>query len=379
MRILHIHQDYPDGLALPHTKAVSNLVAEVAQSEQDIEQLVLSVNRTNNPFKISFCSFAQGYRLVFFALPIPVLHDFFIWLAASWLHRKLSLQHIDVIHGHKLTTEGIFAYQLSKKLDRPYVISLRGGADLMMIQRFRQFQSSFRKVFDNAAKIFWVGPWAKDILANRGWNISPQECCLPNICNIDHNINIEKNRENARYITVLSFHQYKKKGILPLIEALAVLNTNGNAIGLDVYGGGDEDTQRLIQNTIDKFGCNAFVTLKGPVDNDQLLEIMSEAKGVLVPSKNETFGMVYIESLSVGTPILYHEKTGIDGYNLPGVTVTSQSPTEIARSIQIFEDNYGKLKNEVVHFNQTGMIENFKSKNITDSYITSMLKVLKNA
>jgi glycosyltransferase involved in cell wall biosynthesis len=47
---------------------------------------------------------------------------------------------------------------------------------------------------------------------------------------------------------------------------------------------------------------------------------MREYRGLVLPSLNETFGMVYVEALFSGIPVIYTAGTAIDGY-LDGLDV----------------------------------------------------------
>lgn len=46
----------------------------------------------------------------------------------------------------------------------------------------------------------------------------------------------------------------------------------------------------------------------------QLREAFSISDIFVMPSKPETFGLVYVEALSQGLPILYAKGEGFDGY-----------------------------------------------------------------
>ena len=61
-----------------------------------------------------------------------------------------------------------------------------------------------------------------------------------------------------------------------------------------------------------------------------------------MPSKNETFGLVYIEALLQGLPVLYTSGEGIDGYfnNIIGEKVDRFDKYEIAKKIEKMINNY---------------------------------------
>jgi glycosyltransferase involved in cell wall biosynthesis len=59
--------------------------------------------------------------------------------------------------------------------------------------------------------------------------------------------------------------------------------------------------------------------------NAELLAALPRYRALLLPSLNETFGMVYVEALFAGLPILFTRGTGIDGY-LDGLDVGHAVP-----------------------------------------------------
>ena len=317
MNILHIHQDYPDGRPYPYTKAVSNLIASCELEAADIQHTVVSVNRTSNPFKLSAEPFEQGLSLIYWAIPLPFIYALSMKLSALYIHNKIKLYKFDLIHGHKLTSEGVLTYFLAKKANKPYVLSIRGGSDMHNVKRLPVHKGLFQKILNTAQHIFWVSAWAKKPI-QESLNITSEKMLsgslLPNICNI--NLTFLQQPHSTRYgfVTAVSYHQYKRKGVVELIEAIALLNKTNPEIILTIYGTGDDVYKSEIVNIIQKFSAEECVQLKGQVSQSTLLEAMSLSKGFLLPAENETFGMAYIEALSVGCPILYVENTGVDGY-----------------------------------------------------------------
>ena len=67
-------------------------------------------------------------------------------------------------------------------------------------------------------------------------------------------------------------------------------------------------------------GLEGRVRLRGRLANADFLAELPTALALALPSRNETFGMVYTEALFAGVPILYSRGTGIDGH-LDGLDV----------------------------------------------------------
>lgn len=373
MKILHIHQDYPDNRNFPSTNAVKNLIDGVKKKDKKIEHFVISINRSSNPFRISFKQFNDGLSVVFWSIPLPIIYTLSIRFWSFILKKTINLKDFDCIHAHKLTSEGLFAYHLSKSTSIPYYISVRGGTDLHNINRFSGMKKTFSKIYKNAKKIFWVSPWATELTVSK-LGVFEKGVLLPNICKLVEPESVISYSQ-SRYTTVLSFHQYKRKGLLQLFKSIHELNKKGLDVNLDVIGSGGKKEKGLIKNEVNKLGLSNHVKFLGQLPHSEVLTKLQASKGLLLPAENETFGMVYVEALSCGCPILYMANTGVDGYFCDknvGVKVNSQDVNELSDAIITLENNNSFYKQEIQSFLNRGELEEFKEDSIVKSYIMEL-------
>jgi len=77
------------------------------------------------------------------------------------------------------------------------------------------------------------------------------------------------------------------------------------------------------------------------MDKEKLLSIYRNHQIFAMPSKHETFGLVYIEALLQGLPILYSRNEGIDGMygSEIGEAVKNSSIEEIELRLSKLIDN----------------------------------------
>ena len=378
MKVLHIHQDYPDGRDYPYTRAVANLLDASLSDNSSMEHIVLSINRTSNPFKMSFKKFDQGYSLIYWALPLSFIYLPVMWFWAKFFLFKVNCKDIELIHGHTMTTEGLLARYLANKLKKPFVLSVRGGSDSHNINRLKFEKSAFKKNVLQAKHIFWVCHWFQKTLESRlDVSLESKSSKLPNICEID-GISFSDNRQhNDKFFTVLSFHQYKRKGILELITAFSLLKEQGMNLSLDIFGTGPDHTLKTVSDHIANLDLQENVKMMGHLDHTMLLAVMHKYKGMLLPSSNETFGMAYIEALATGNTILYHKNTGVDGYFgsfIPGVTVADKNVENLVVGIQTLEEKHDEFYSDVCEMQNQRFLERFTGKAVGHHYNSILAK-----
>ncbi|MDW8326750.1 MAG: glycosyltransferase [Anaerolineales bacterium] len=126
------------------------------------------------------------------------------------------------------------------------------------------------------------------------------------------------------------------KGLETLLRALAVLKERGvcqcNQLALSIIGGDPEEdaAQRnaemeRIKALRSRLGLEGMVTFLGKQDQDTLPDYYSAADAVVMPSHYESFGMVALEAMACGTPVIASEvgglaflvKDGETGFHVP--------------------------------------------------------------
>jgi len=95
----------------------------------------------------------------------------------------------------------------------------------------------------------------------------------------------------------------KKKGFDILIDSFAlVVNKYPNSVLL--IAGQDEGEKDPLEKQIDRLNLNKKVFLVGQVSGQNKIDFLANADLFALPSHNENFGNVYLESLASGTPIV---------------------------------------------------------------------------
>lgn len=148
------------------------------------------------------------------------------------------------------------------------------------------------------------------------------------------------------------------KGIDTLIRAIALMRQQNVFVCLSVIGGdpgkpdpksGDNAEMARIQEMHKQAGVEDLVTFLGKRGQDTLPYYYSAAEAVVVPSHYESFGMVALEAMACGTPVVASQVGGLaflvqDG--LTGFTVPVDDPAALAeRLVKLI--NHPELRREM--------------------------------
>jgi glycosyltransferase involved in cell wall biosynthesis len=101
--------------------------------------------------------------------------------------------------------------------------------------------------------------------------------------------------------------------------------------------------------------------------------VYRDADIFIMPSQNETFGLVYIEAMSQGLPIIYTKNDGIDGYfdnGEIGFAVNPDDSQMIANKVElILKDYQAKSKATLT------TVDQFSWQDITQKYLKLYQKI----
>jgi len=360
--VLHISSDYTDGLGerVAHrnwhpTLAVNNLV----EGAEQFDHVVFSLRRRcfpaasflvdlGHPRREHVRVFAYGH----FGLPLGIglFHSF--WVAARTIRQVLQAEQLrpDAVHAHRLTFDGIAGWLLARALGIPLFVSIRGEVERKTFKFKPTYRPLMRRIVARSTGVFYVSAWYAAELG-KYTDVDPARAqLLPNLVN-ETEIRSKPDCTPTSFVTVFNLNIWRKKGLKGLLAAFAEASKRSPTLRLSIVGGGRPRSIMEVRGLIERFGLESAVRLEGALPNAAVRERMSESMALVLPSHNETFGMVYLEALFAGAPILYSRGTGIDGFldDLQvGIAVDPGSVEEIARALTELATNNTRYRRAVV-------------------------------
>jgi D-inositol-3-phosphate glycosyltransferase len=89
-------------------------------------------------------------------------------------------------------------------------------------------------------------------------------------------------------------------------------------------------------------GLDDVITFLGARDQDALQYYYAAAEVLVMPSQYESFGMVALEAMACGTPVIASDVGGLSvlvQHNKTGLRVRANDPAELARAIERLLDD----------------------------------------
>jgi glycosyltransferase involved in cell wall biosynthesis len=366
--VLHITADHPDAYSARKTEAVRNLIEGTAA----FEHRVYSINRRNGFGGITVLDRTGNLStLVYRAPAYGILLETFLKRLADWIiEDSLTLGLVvDVVHGHKLTIEGLVARRAATALGCPYICTVRGNTDEKYLRLKPEKRSAYAQVAENAAMLLPGAPWIERYLVRRLSLQNVRTVVLPTITKIDGFI--APSSEKSGFVTAFHLDGWRLKGMPNLLAAIALLKQKQFDITLDIIGGGSRRATAALEREIRRHGLRECVALCGPMPHDRMPEALNGYAAFVLPTLRESFGMVYIEALFSGVPILYSQDRGIDGYfhrQDIGVRCDPLSVASIARGLEELRSGAPRMKESIRKVQEGGGFDRFRKSNVCHMY-----------
>lgn len=128
---------------------------------------------------------------------------------------------------------------------------------------------------------------------------------------------------------------FQRKGLFVLLEAIARLRDGHPAMRLHVVGG-DPDPGRVARCAA-ALGVGRCVVIHGWQPHDRVRAMMAGASVFAMPSLVEAFGLVYLEAMSAGVPVLASGHGGMTEILRHGVDALLVPPGDVGSLVEALE------------------------------------------
>lgn len=249
---------------------------------------------------------------------------------------------VDIIHAHSAFWGGISAAYVAKKYNIPFVLTEHSS-----LRDSKYVKESYHKyikgAYDSADALIAVGNGLKKELQNY----------TDNKIEVIHNLvdfSKFKPEEAKKHEGINLFslaYLVEGKGMEALIKAFAE-DFKGEKVTLRI--GGDGEKRAELEALIKNLNLESQVKLLGLLSREEVVSEINNCDGFVLASEHETFGVVYIEAMSLGKPVLGTKNGGaediIRDYN--GMIVENRNYKELVKGLKEFVNNIHNYDNELI-------------------------------
>lgn len=226
----------------------------------------------------------------------------FVWHGLRLYARYVAEHGVpDVVHVHSLLNAGPLAAEIRKKYAVPFVVTEHSSAFARKLVSATGLLIA-QNVASTASRKCAVSSAFADLLdksvgsENRRWEEMPN-IVNERFCSFELRPNESKNFE---FINVALMTENKcQANILHAFSRISKVNPN-----IRLTLGGDGPVRSQLEQLAHDLGIAEKVKFTGMLTREQVLAAMAAADAFVLSSRYETFGVVVIEALALGKPVI---------------------------------------------------------------------------
>lgn len=345
MRVLHINCNYI-GTAMHQVMlnhlAKSEVISTVYVPTYDKNKAII---KPNSNVIVSEC-FHKWDRIWFDYKQHKIIQD---------IEKKIDVSEYDLIHAYTLFTDGNCANVLYRKYNIPYIVAVRGTDVNIFLKNMIHLRGRAVRIMREAKRIVFLSKMFFDTVLRKyvpsqyQEEIKSKSIIIPNGVDdfwLENSVTEGKRVDSTRTIQLIYAGRINKSKNIPATQkALAILQEQGYSAKLTVVGKVDHASE------YEKIRMDPRTICLPAVPKEQLIEYYRAADIFVMPSFTETFGLVYVESMTQGLPVIYSKGQGFDGQfpeGQVGFAVQADHPDEIANAVVKILQDYTNISNRCI-------------------------------
>lgn len=378
MELLHIASYYIS------SKVYKELFTTICNQNSDINQQVyVPIKRKEyiNANKIEHERIKIYYRKIHNDLD-RILYRRKIDKSFADIEKCVDLKKIDYIYAHTVFADGAVANKIYEKYGTEYVVVVR-NSDVNAYLKYMPFAKKyFIKIISQAKKVIFISPTMKKDVEKRIKDrqfidiLNKKSVIIPNGINKywhENRLQYPKDEVSQKIDFIQVSALDKNKNLYSTIDIIKKLKDIGYNVNLNIIGKGNYELK--YQKYVNKLNLDNNIKFLGYIEDKKLLKDYYDKSNIYIMlSKTETFGLVYIEAMSQGLPIIYSKNTGIDGYfedRNVGIALQPNKPNleSLENDIKYIINNYNKISK-----NNIEKSREFTWENVSNRYLNIIAK-----
>jgi glycosyltransferase involved in cell wall biosynthesis len=293
--------------------------------------------------------------------------------------RETIRQHrSDLIHVQCVSSNGYYALRAARRLGLPLVVTMQGEVTMdaaQIYQRSALMRRTWRRLIAAADVVTGCSQQVVDEgIAAYGDGLAHKARVVRNGVDLAAVRAAEPEQRARRYLLGIG-RLVPQKGFDVLIAAFAQVAAEHPDLDLLIAGEGTERDALAAQ--IRSAGLQRRVELIGGVPAPQAFRLFRGATGFVLPSRHEPQGIVVIEAMAAGAPVVATRVGGVPETVRDGVNglLTDVDAVAMAASLRTLLDDPAATRTRAAQASED--VENYDWRRITDQYETCYADALR--
>jgi glycosyltransferase involved in cell wall biosynthesis len=273
---------------------------------------------------------------------VSVLTKYLLWFLKTVFHLIFKGYKYDVVHAHYVFPSGYLGLLFKKLFKTRLIVTAHGGDIEKMAKKSPRLFRMTQSVLHGADHIIAVGEDLYEQI-KKDYSIPSDKLSIINM-GVNRQIFQPVNQQEARIqcginseeqIVLFVGNLIEQKGLLELIQAfeIAVQSTD-----VQLYLIGAEKQQlfkKQIEEEINERQLESRVHFLGTKDQADIALWMNAADCLVLPAHMEGFGLVALEAMSCGTPVIGTNVGGLRHLlsGNAGIITSVKNPVELANAM----------------------------------------------
>ena len=136
------------------------------------------------------------------------------------------------------------------------------------------------------------------------------------------------------------------KGIEDLIKAMSLIRQSGRQICLNIVGKGADHYEAYLRKLVQSKKLGAWVQFHGWKPSSEVRNWMARSAGLIIPSRREAYGLVALEGMAIGVPLIASRAGGLAELvsNSCALTFEAGNVKQLAETLKTAFDNPSLLR-----------------------------------
>lgn len=251
--------------------------------------------------------------------PRSLFFEFYPQTHARGIQRVFSEQiarGVDIIHAHVAHPDGAAALRFGRKYNIPVVVTIHGQDFAYTLNRSRICAESVRATLKGASAVILVSEKLKSHYGLETWadqlekywvihnGVDLQDVVLSlELQRLEHQGTYSERgpRVSRRRLLTVGFLR-PDKGHAMVLKALPELIREFSDLEYRIVGDGTE--RQKLEELSEELGLENHVLFLGSLPHHEAMKEMAQCDIFILPSWKEAFGVVYLEAMANGKPII---------------------------------------------------------------------------